>query len=32
LENCIAHCGYEPTAVIETMRAPHKALLSAHRR
>jgi hopanoid biosynthesis associated radical SAM protein HpnH len=31
-ENCMAHCGYEPTAVTETMRAPHKALLSALRR
>jgi hopanoid biosynthesis associated radical SAM protein HpnH len=27
-DNCMAHCGYEPTAVTETLRAPHKALLS----
>jgi hopanoid biosynthesis associated radical SAM protein HpnH len=27
-ENCMAHCGYEPTAVTETLRAPHRALLS----
>ena len=25
-DNCMAHCGYEPTAVNETVRAPHKAL------
>jgi hopanoid biosynthesis associated radical SAM protein HpnH len=31
-DNCMAHCGYEPTAVTETVRAPHKALLSALRR
>ena len=31
-DNCMAHCGYEPTAVNETLRAPHKALLSALRR
>jgi hopanoid biosynthesis associated radical SAM protein HpnH len=30
-DNCMAHCGYEPTAVNETIRAPHKALLSALR-
>jgi hopanoid biosynthesis associated radical SAM protein HpnH len=29
--NCMAHCGYEPTAVAETVRAPHKALLSVIR-
>ena len=29
--NCMAHCGYEPTAVNETLRAPHKALLSGLR-
>jgi hopanoid biosynthesis associated radical SAM protein HpnH len=27
-DNCMAHCGYEPTAVSEAVRAPHKALLS----
>ncbi len=27
-DNCMAHCGYEPTAVNETVRAPQKALLS----
>jgi hopanoid biosynthesis associated radical SAM protein HpnH len=27
-DNCMAHCGYEPTAINETIRAPHKALLS----
>jgi hopanoid biosynthesis associated radical SAM protein HpnH len=27
-DNCMAHCGYEPTAVNETVRKPHKALLS----
>ena len=31
-DNCMAHCGYEPTAVNETVRAPHKALLSVLRR
>ena len=31
-DNCMAHCGYEPTAVTETVRAPHKALLAALRR
>jgi hopanoid biosynthesis associated radical SAM protein HpnH len=31
-DNCMAHCGYEPTAVTETVRAPHKALVSALRR
>jgi hopanoid biosynthesis associated radical SAM protein HpnH len=30
-DNCMAHCGYEPTAVTETIRAPHKALLSVLR-
>ncbi|MBV8989805.1 MAG: adenosyl-hopene transferase HpnH [Solirubrobacterales bacterium] len=30
-DNCMAHCGYEPTAVAETVRSPHKALLSALR-
>ena len=30
-DNCMAHCGYEPTAVNETIRAPHKALLSVLR-
>jgi hopanoid biosynthesis associated radical SAM protein HpnH len=31
-DNCMAHCGYEPTAVNETLRAPHKALAAALRR
>ncbi len=31
-DNCMAHCGYEPTAVNETVRAPHKALMAALRR
>ena len=31
-ENCMAHCGYEPSAINETVRAPHKALVSALRR
>jgi hopanoid biosynthesis associated radical SAM protein HpnH len=31
-DNCMAHCGYEPTAVTETVRAPHKALIAALRR
>jgi hopanoid biosynthesis associated radical SAM protein HpnH len=30
-DNCMAHCGYEPTAVNEAVRAPHKALLSTLR-
>jgi hopanoid biosynthesis associated radical SAM protein HpnH len=30
-DNCMAHCGYEPTAVNETVRAPHKALAAALR-
>jgi hopanoid biosynthesis associated radical SAM protein HpnH len=30
-DNCMAHCGYEPTAVNESVRAPHKALLSTLR-
>ncbi len=30
-DNCMAHCGYEPTAVNETVRAPQKALLSVLR-
>jgi hopanoid biosynthesis associated radical SAM protein HpnH len=30
-DNCMAHCGYEPTAVNETIRAPHRALLSVLR-
>jgi hopanoid biosynthesis associated radical SAM protein HpnH len=25
-ENCMAHCGYEPTAVLETMRSPRQYL------
>jgi hopanoid biosynthesis associated radical SAM protein HpnH len=29
--NCMAHCGYEPTAVVEAVRAPHKALRAALR-
>ena len=28
-DNCMAHCGYEPTAVIETMRSPRQALRAA---
>jgi hopanoid biosynthesis associated radical SAM protein HpnH len=28
-DNCMAHCGYEPTAINETFRQPHKALWSA---
>ena len=31
-DNCMAHCGYEPTAITEMVRAPHKALLAAVRR
>ena len=31
-ENCMAHCGYEPTAISEAVRAPHRALASALRR
>jgi hopanoid biosynthesis associated radical SAM protein HpnH len=31
-DNCMAHCGYEPTAVNEAVRVPHKALLAALRR
>ncbi len=31
-ENCMAHCGYEPTAISEAVRAPHKALAAALRR
>lgn len=30
-DNCMAHCGYEPTAITEMVRAPHKALVSALR-
>jgi hopanoid biosynthesis associated radical SAM protein HpnH len=30
-DNCMAHCGYEPTAVSEAVRAPHKALMSSLR-
>ena len=30
-ENCMAHCGYEPTAISEAVRAPHRALASALR-
>jgi hopanoid biosynthesis associated radical SAM protein HpnH len=25
-DNCMAHCGYEPTAVLDTMRSPRQAL------
>src|SRR5579875_3251929 len=28
-DNCMAHCGYEPTAINEAFRQPHKALWSA---
>jgi hopanoid biosynthesis associated radical SAM protein HpnH len=31
-DNCMAHCGYEPTAITEMVQAPHKALASALRR
>jgi hopanoid biosynthesis associated radical SAM protein HpnH len=31
-DNCMAHCGYEPTAITEMVRAPHKALAAALRR
>jgi len=31
-DNCMAHCGYEPTAVIETMRSPRQALRAAFSR
>jgi hopanoid biosynthesis associated radical SAM protein HpnH len=31
-DNCMAHCGYEPTAIAEMVHAPHKALASALRR
>ena len=31
-ENCMAHCGYEPTAISEAVRAPHRALAAALRR
>jgi hypothetical protein len=24
--NCMAHCGYEPTAVLATMRSPRQAV------
>ena len=30
-DNCMAHCGYEPTAITEMVKAPHKALASALR-
>jgi hopanoid biosynthesis associated radical SAM protein HpnH len=30
-DNCMAHCGYEPTAVTATIRAPQKALAAALR-
>lgn len=30
--NCMAHCGYEPTAVNKAVRAPHTALRAALRR
>jgi len=31
-ENCMAHCGYEPTAINQTIKTPHKALAAALRR
>jgi hopanoid biosynthesis associated radical SAM protein HpnH len=31
-DNCMAHCGYEPTAINEMVRAPHRALAAALRR
>jgi len=30
-DNCMAHCGYEPTAVNEMVRSPYKALRAALR-
>jgi hopanoid biosynthesis associated radical SAM protein HpnH len=30
-DNCMAHCGYEPTAVNEAFRRPHRALAAALR-
>jgi hypothetical protein len=30
-DNCMAHCGYEPTAITEMVHAPHRALASALR-
>jgi hopanoid biosynthesis associated radical SAM protein HpnH len=30
-DNCMAHCGYEPTAITEMVQAPHRALASALR-
>lgn len=30
-DNCMAHCGYEPTAITEMVRAPHRALRAALR-
>jgi hopanoid biosynthesis associated radical SAM protein HpnH len=31
-DNCMAHCGYEPTAISAAVRAPHRALAAALRR
>jgi hopanoid biosynthesis associated radical SAM protein HpnH len=31
-DNCMAHCGYEPSAINEMVRAPHKGLVAALRR
>ena len=28
-ENCMAHCGYEPTAVMATMRSPKEMVRAA---
>ena len=30
-DNCMAHCGYEPSAITEMVQAPHRALASALR-
>jgi len=30
-DNCMAHCGYEPTAITEMVRAPHRALAATLR-
>jgi hopanoid biosynthesis associated radical SAM protein HpnH len=31
-DNCMAHCGYEPSAINAMVRSPHRALLAALRR
>jgi hopanoid biosynthesis associated radical SAM protein HpnH len=30
-DNCMAHCGYEPSAINEMVRAPHRGLVAALR-